>query len=58
MRELPRWTDCPHLVANPKTRKPCGSFASSRDTVREKADPPNVEIDELRHGSGRIRASR
>jgi integrase len=48
IRELPRWEDCPYLLANPATRKPYRSFLTSWDTARIKADLADVEIDDLR----------
>ncbi len=48
VRELPRWDDCPYLLANPATRKPYRSFLTSWDTARIKADLADVEIDDLR----------
>lgn len=48
-RTLARWDDCPFVVANPATRKPYRSFATSWDTARCKAGIPDVEIDDLRY---------
>ncbi len=49
MRKLPRWDDCPHLIANPATKKPYRSLVNSWETLRTKAELPDVEIDDLRH---------
>ena len=49
MRKLPRWDDCPHLITNPATRKPYRSLINSWETLRTKAELPDVEIDDLRH---------
>jgi diguanylate cyclase (GGDEF)-like protein len=46
--DLPRWDDCPYLLANPATKKPYRSFSTSWDTARMKADLADVEIDDLR----------
>jgi hypothetical protein len=51
LRTLERWDDCPFVVANPTTRKPYRSFATSWDTARCKAGIPDVEIDDLRYFS-------
>jgi integrase len=48
IRNLPRWDNCPYLLANPATQKPYRSFSTSWDTVRIKADLADVEIDDLR----------
>jgi diguanylate cyclase (GGDEF)-like protein len=48
IRSLPRWEDCPYVLANPVTRKPYRSFSTSWDTARIKADLADVEIDDLR----------
>ena len=48
LRELPRWDDCPYLLANPATKMPYRSFAASWHTARIKAGLPDVEIDDLR----------
>lgn len=53
IRALPRWDDCEFLIANPKTKRPYGSFASSWETVRRRAGLPYVEIDELRLNSAK-----
>jgi integrase len=45
---LPRWDDCPYLLANPVTKKPYRSFSTSWDTAKIKADLADVEIDDLR----------
>ena len=50
-RTLARWDDCPFVVANPGTRRPYRSFATSWDTARCKAGIPDVEIDDLRYYS-------
>ncbi|MDB5700361.1 MAG: diguanylate phosphodiesterase [Sphingomonadales bacterium] len=51
IRALPRWEQCPHVIVNPKTRKPYRSFFSSWDTARRKAGLSDVEIDDLRHSA-------
>ena len=48
IRKLPRWDNCPYLLANPVTQKPYRSFLTSWDTARVKADLADVEIDDLR----------
>ena len=48
IRKLPRWDNCPYLLANPVTQKPYRSFLTSWDTARIKADLADVEIDDLR----------
>jgi diguanylate cyclase (GGDEF)-like protein len=48
IRNLPRWDNCPYILANPVTRKPYRSFLTSWDTARIKADLADVEIDDLR----------
>ncbi len=45
---LPRWDNCPYILANPATQKPYRSFLTSWDTARIKADLADVEIDDLR----------
>lgn len=47
--ELPRLDGCPYLLANPKTGMPYKSFASSWQTVLEKADLHGLEIDDVRN---------
>ena len=47
--ELPRWDECPYVIANAKTKKPFRSLHGSWDAARNKAGLPHVEIDELRH---------
>ena len=46
--KLPRWDDCPFILANPVTQKPYRSFMTSWETARVKADLADVEIDDLR----------
>jgi diguanylate cyclase (GGDEF)-like protein len=46
--KLPRWDDCPYLLANPVTKKPYHSLLTSWDTAKIKADLADVEIDDLR----------
>ncbi len=48
IRQLPRWDGCPHVIANPRTRKPYRSFFKSWDAARRKAGLPNVSIHDLR----------
>jgi integrase len=49
LSELPRWDDCPYLIANPNTRRPYSSLARSWDAVRIKAGLPYIELDDLRY---------
>jgi diguanylate cyclase (GGDEF)-like protein len=49
IRQLPRWDDCPHVIANPRTKKPFHSFFRSWDAARKKAGLPNISIHDLRH---------
>lgn len=48
IRELPRWDECPFLLANPTTKMPYRSFTASWHTARVKAQLSDVEIDDLR----------
>ena len=48
MLKLPRWDDCPFILANPVTQKPYRSFQASWETARVKAELADVEIDDLR----------
>jgi integrase len=48
INNLPRWDNCPYLLANPATKKPYRSFLTSWDTAKIKADLADVEIDDLR----------
>jgi diguanylate cyclase (GGDEF)-like protein len=48
LAELPRWENCPYLIANPTTLKPYQSVMRSWDMVRSKAGLPYLEIDDLR----------
>ena len=52
IRTLPRWDNCPYLLANPVTQKPYRSFLTSWDTARIKADLADIEIDDLRFSTG------
>ncbi len=49
INQLPRWDDCPHLIANPRTKKPYNSFYGSWDAARKKAKLGNVGIHDLRN---------
>jgi integrase len=51
IQQLPRWDDCPHVIVNPRTRKPYRSFFKSWDAVRKKAGLPNISIHDLRHSN-------
>jgi len=46
---LPRWDDCPHVIANPITRKPYRTLDRSWEAVRVKAGLPFTELDDLRY---------
>jgi diguanylate cyclase (GGDEF)-like protein/PAS domain S-box-containing protein len=46
---LPRWDECAHVIANPKTRKPYRSLERSWEAVRVKAGLPFTELDDLRY---------
>ncbi len=48
LSKIPRWDNCPYVLANPATKKPYRSFLTSWDTARTKADLADVEIDDLR----------
>jgi diguanylate cyclase (GGDEF)-like protein len=49
LRELPRWDNCPYLIANPATLKPYQSVLRSWEVARSKAGLPHLEIDDLRY---------
>jgi diguanylate cyclase (GGDEF)-like protein len=49
IRQLQRWDDCPHLIANPRTRQPYRSFLKSWDSARRKAGLLHVSIEDLRY---------
>ncbi|WP_380878971.1 EAL domain-containing protein [Sphingomonas sp. DBB INV C78] len=51
--QLPRWDDCPYVIANPRTKKPYRSFFSSWDAARRKAGLPHVSIHDLRHSNAK-----
>jgi integrase len=46
---LPRWDGCPHLIANPATRKPYRSVAKGWEAARAKAQLPYLELEDLRY---------
>jgi diguanylate cyclase (GGDEF)-like protein/PAS domain S-box-containing protein len=48
IRQLPRWDDCPHVIANPRTRKPYRSIFRSWDAARQRAGVAHVSIHDLR----------
>jgi diguanylate cyclase (GGDEF)-like protein/PAS domain S-box-containing protein len=45
---LPRFDDCPHVIANPRTHKPYNSIYGSWDAARKKAGLGSLSIHELR----------
>ena len=49
VRQLPRWDDCPHVIANPRTRTPYRSIYRSWDAARKRAGIADVSIHDLRH---------
>lgn len=49
LEQLPRWDDCPHLIVNPRTRKPYSSVFGSWDAARKKAGLDHLSIHELRN---------
>jgi integrase len=49
VRQLPRWDDCPHVIANPRTRTPYRSIYRSWDAARKRAAIVDVSIHDLRH---------
>ena len=49
VRQLPRWDDCPYVIANPRTRKPYRSIYGSWDAARKRAGIADVSIHDLRH---------
>jgi hypothetical protein len=49
VRQIPRREGCDYLLANPKTGKPYKSFASSWQTILQKANLQNLEIDDVRN---------
>jgi integrase len=49
LANLPRWTDCPYLVANPNTKKPYRSVSKSWDVAKTKAGLPYLELEDLRY---------
>jgi diguanylate cyclase (GGDEF)-like protein len=46
---LPRWDGCPHVIANPTTRKPYRSLERSWEAVRAKAGLPFTDLEDLRY---------
>ncbi len=50
---LPRFEDCRHILANPRTRKPFNSVFGSWDAARKKAALPDLSIHELRNSLAR-----
>ena len=53
INQLPRWDGCPHMIANPRTRKPYHSFFGSWDAARKKAGLANISIHDLRNSFAR-----
>lgn len=51
LRAVPRWTGCPYVVPNPKTRKPFHSIYNSWDRARRAAGVPDVRMHDLRHSA-------
>jgi integrase len=51
IEKLPRFEKCPHLVPNPKTKKPYHCIKHPWDTVREEAGVFDVCIHDLRHSA-------
>jgi integrase len=51
IRQLPRWDDCPHVIANPRTRKPYRSIFRSWDAARRRAGLPDISMHELRRAA-------
>jgi len=49
LERLPRETAGGRLIVNPATGKPYRSFADSWNTLRRKAELPDLEMDDLRH---------
>ncbi len=47
--QLPRWNDCPHVIANPRTRRPYRSIFRSWDAARKRAGIADVSIHDLRY---------
>ncbi|WP_343046887.1 EAL domain-containing protein [Sphingomonas chungangi] len=48
VRGLPRWDGCPHVMANPRTRRPYRSIFGSWDAARRRAGLPDISMHELR----------
>jgi diguanylate cyclase (GGDEF)-like protein/PAS domain S-box-containing protein len=53
INQLPRWDDCPYVIANPRTRKPYNSFFGSWDAARKKAGLADISIHDLRNSGTR-----
>jgi diguanylate cyclase (GGDEF)-like protein len=49
---LPRWEGCPHVMANPRTRRPYHSIFKSWDAARRRAGLPDVSMHDLRNFAG------
>jgi len=49
LHTVPRFTDCPFVVPNPKTRRPFASIFYAWHTARTAAGIPEVRIHDLRH---------
>jgi len=49
LEQVPRFDDCPYLVANPKSKRPYVSIFASWDTARNRAGLPDVRMHDLRH---------
>jgi diguanylate cyclase (GGDEF)-like protein/PAS domain S-box-containing protein len=48
VRRLPRWEDCSHVIANPRTHRPYRSIFGSWDAARRRAGLPDVSMHDLR----------
>jgi len=51
IRQLPRWDDCSHVIANPRTKRPYRSIFRSWDAARRRAGLPGVSMHELRRAT-------
>jgi diguanylate cyclase (GGDEF)-like protein len=51
IRQLPRWEDCSHVIANPRTKRPYRSIFRSWDAARRRAGLPGVSMHELRRAA-------
>ena len=51
--DLPQLGDCPFVLPNLATRKPYQSLTKSWEVVKQRADLPHLELDDLRDCSFR-----